>query len=73
MGDNFKPYPTQVYLNDKLIESDVQENLTIENFKIFFQKNLFFIFNVCIFVIEIKMKPAIPLGASNLFLSKKVG
>lgn len=32
MGDNFKPYPTQVYLNDKLIESDVQENLTIENF-----------------------------------------
>ena len=41
MGDNFKPYPTQVYLNDKLIESDVQENLTIENFKIFFQKTCF--------------------------------
>ena len=49
MGDNFKPYSTQVYLNDKLIESDVQENLTIEDFKIFFQKNLFFIFIVCIF------------------------
>lgn len=49
MGDNFNPYPIQVYLNDKLIESDVQENLTIENFKIFFQKNLFFIFIVCIF------------------------
>lgn len=49
MGDNFNSYPIQVYLNDELIESDVQENLTIENFKIFFQKNLFFIFIVCIF------------------------
>lgn len=41
MGDNFNPYSTQVYLNDKLIESDVQENLTIENFKIFFKKTCF--------------------------------
>lgn len=32
MGDNFNPYPIQVYLNGELIESDVQENLTIENF-----------------------------------------
>jgi hypothetical protein len=49
MGDNFNSYPIQLYLNGELIESDVQENLTIENFKIFFQKNLFFIFIVCIF------------------------
>ena len=32
MGDNFNPYSIQVYLNDKLIESDVQENLSIEDF-----------------------------------------
>ena len=49
MGDNFKPYPTQVYLNDKLIESDVQENLTIEKFKIFFQKKVVFYF-YCLYI-----------------------
>jgi hypothetical protein len=32
MGDNFNSYSIQVYLNSELIESDVQENLTIENF-----------------------------------------
>jgi hypothetical protein len=32
MGCTVNPYPIQVYLNGELIESDVQENLTIENF-----------------------------------------
>lgn len=32
MGDNFNSYSIQVFLNGELIESDVQENLTIENF-----------------------------------------
>lgn len=49
MGDNFNTYPTQVYLNDKLIESDVQENLTIEKFKIFFSKKLVFYF-YCLYI-----------------------
>ena len=49
MGDNFNPYPIQVYLNDKLIESDVQENLNIENFKIFFSKKLVFYF-YCLYI-----------------------
>lgn len=31
MGDNFNSYPIQVYLNGELIESDVQENLSIDN------------------------------------------
>lgn len=72
MGDNFNSYPIQVYLNDELIESDVQENLSIENFKYFSKKLVFYFY--CLYIcIEIKMKPAIPLRASNLFLSKKVG
>lgn len=48
MGDNFNPYPIQVYLNDKLIESDVQENLTIENLKYFFKKLVFYFY--CLYI-----------------------
>lgn len=32
MGNTVNSYSIQVYLNGELIESDVQENLTIENF-----------------------------------------
>lgn len=42
MGNNFKSYPVQLYLNDKLIENIVQEKLTNENFKYFFKITLFF-------------------------------
>lgn len=48
MGDNFNSYPIQLYLNGELIESDVQENLTIENFKIFFKKLVFYFY--CLYI-----------------------
>lgn len=32
MGCTVNSYPIQLYLNGELIKSDVQENLTIENF-----------------------------------------
>lgn len=30
MGDNFNTYTIETYLNGELIESDVQDNLSIE-------------------------------------------